>query len=95
MHQRKAIVGAVQGLHARPAQLFVQAAARQPVAVHIRVGDRPRVSASSILAVLTLGATQGTEVTLEAEGEGAEEALDELAALLTNGGPPPNSGIAE
>jgi phosphocarrier protein len=35
-----------------------------------------------MLGVLSLGAKQGTEVTLEASGEGAEAALDELAALL-------------
>lgn len=35
-----------------------------------------------MLGVLSLGVVQGTEVTLEAEGPGAEEALDALAALL-------------
>jgi phosphotransferase system HPr-like phosphotransfer protein len=48
------------------------------------VGDRAPVDARSILAVLAQKVRQGTEVTLEtdAEGPGAEAALDALAALL-------------
>ncbi|NDU73632.1 HPr family phosphocarrier protein [Actinomadura sp. DSM 109109] len=82
MPERSVVVAAAQGLHARPAQLFVQAAARQPVPVSIRVGDGAPVPASSILGVLSLGARHGTEVTLSAEGDGAGGALEELAGLL-------------
>ena len=35
-----------------------------------------------MLSVLSLGAKQGTEVILEADGDGAEAAVDELADLL-------------
>lgn len=82
MAARKAIVGSAQGLHARSAAIFVKAAERQPVPVLIGVGDRPPVQAASILAVLSLGAAHGTEVTLHAEGEEAPRALTELADLL-------------
>lgn len=82
MSERNVVVAAAQGLHARPAQLFVQAAARQPVPVTIRIGDGAPVNASSILGVLSLGARHGTEVTLSAEGDWAAGALDELAGLL-------------
>ncbi|TDD67808.1 HPr family phosphocarrier protein [Actinomadura darangshiensis] len=82
MAERNVVIAAAQGLHARPAQLFVQAAARQPVPVSIRVGDGAPVPANSILGVLSLGARQGTEVTLAAEGDAAGPALDELAGLL-------------
>ena len=82
MPQRTVVVGSTSGLHARPASLFVKAAARQPAVVRLRVGDRPPVDARSILAVLALRVKQGTEVTLEAEGEGAETALETMAALL-------------
>jgi phosphocarrier protein HPr len=81
--ERTVIVGSAQGLHARPAAIFVAAAAKQPVPVLIGVGDRQPVPAASMLAVLALGATHGTEVTLRAEGDQAEQALDELAALLS------------
>lgn len=50
--------------------------------VKIRTGAKPAVRADSLLAVLSLGAVCGTEVTLSAEGEQAEEALAELASLL-------------
>jgi phosphotransferase system HPr (HPr) family protein len=44
---------------------------------------REDVPAKSILGVLSLGAVQGTEITLEADGPGAEEALDALTSLLS------------
>lgn len=81
MPERTVTVGSKSGLHARPAKLFVQAATRAPVPVRIQAGGRD-VDARSMLAVLSLGVTHGTEVTLRAEGEHADEALDELARLL-------------
>jgi phosphotransferase system HPr (HPr) family protein len=82
MAQRTVVVGSTSGLHARPAAVFVKAAAAQAVPVRLRVGERPPVDARSILAVLAQKVKQGTEVTLEAEGDGADGALEELAALL-------------
>lgn len=82
MPQRTVVVGSASGLHARPAALFVKAAAAQAMPVRLRVGERPSVDARSILAVLAQRVTQGTEVTLEAEGENAGAALDALARLL-------------
>jgi phosphocarrier protein len=82
MATRTVIVGSASGLHARPAALFVAAAGAQPVPVTIRTGDKKPVPARSMLSVLSLGAKYGTEVTIEAEGDGADAALDELAALL-------------
>lgn len=82
MAQRNVVIGSSVGLHARPAALFVQAAARQPVKVKIaRVGSDP-VDARSILSVLALDARNGEEVVLSAEGDGDEKALAELAELL-------------
>lgn len=82
MAQRTAVVGSSVGLHARPAALFVQAAARQPVRVKIAKPGGDPVDARSILSVLGLDARNGDEVVLTAEGEGDQAALDELAALL-------------
>ncbi len=75
-------IGSAVGLHARPAGLLVQAAARQPVPVLIGRPGTAGVPAASILAVMSLGVAGGEEVELTAEGEGAEAALAELAALL-------------
>lgn len=82
MPTRTVIVGSTSGLHARPAALFVAAAAAQPVPVTIRTGEKRPVPARSMLSVLSLGARHGAEVTLEAEGDGADAVLDTLAALL-------------
>lgn len=82
MPSRTVKVGSASGLHARPAALFVAAAKAQPVRVRISANGRAAVPADSMLSVLSLGATCGTEVVLEADGDGAQQALDELAALL-------------
>lgn len=83
MPVRTVVIGSRSGLHARPARIFVEAAARQPVAVRIRVGDRPAADARSMLSVLALGAGHGAEAVLEADdGPHADAALDELATLL-------------
>lgn len=81
MAHRTVIVASASGLHARPAKEFVRAAARLGVPVRVRLGEKS-VPANSMLGVLSLGAVRGTEVTLEADGDGAEQALDTLAALL-------------
>jgi phosphocarrier protein HPr len=82
MAERTVTVGSATGLHARPAALFVRAATAAPEQVTIRVGDGRAVDAGSMLSMLSLGAKQGTEVTIEAHGERADEALDTLADLL-------------
>jgi phosphocarrier protein len=83
MAERVVVVASRVGLHARPAALFVKAASAQPVRVRIRKGDGPAVDARSMLRVLALGAKGGDEVILEAEGDGAEAALDALTAVLS------------
>ena len=82
MPERTVMVASKVGLHARPAAVFVKAAAEQPARVQIRMGDGAPVDASSILAIMTLGVEHGDEVTLSADGEGAEESLNALVALL-------------
>jgi phosphocarrier protein HPr len=82
MPERTAVVGSSVGLHARPAAMFVQAAAAQPVKVTIcKPGGTP-VDARSILSVLALDARGGDEIVLAAEGEGADAALDALVEFV-------------
>lgn len=82
MPLRTAVVASTSGLHARPAQLLVGAVRDAGLPVRIRVGDKPAVDAASILSVMALGASHGDEVTLEADGVGAEAALDRIAGLI-------------
>jgi phosphocarrier protein HPr len=69
------------GLHARPASLFVQTAARFTSDIEVTHGEIT-ANAKSILAVLTLGAHQGAEITLKAEGPDADQALNALEELV-------------
>lgn len=82
MPSRDVVVGSRIGLHGRPAATVVRTAAAQPVTVRISTGGRAPVDASSIIAVLSLGAKGGDTVTVEADGDGAEAALDAMAEIL-------------
>jgi phosphocarrier protein len=82
MPERRAVVGSKIGLHARPAARFVKAAAKLPVAVTVAKEGKAPVSAASIIEVLALDVRGGEEVVLAAEGDGAEQALDELVAMV-------------
>ncbi len=82
MAERRLVVRSPAGLHARPAALFTKAASGSGLQVTISKGDGPAVPAASILSVLTLNVGHGDEVTLRADGDGAEAVLDELVALL-------------
>ena len=70
-------------LHARPAANFVRTAMRFRSRVTVRV-DGKVADAKSILAVLALGATGGTVLRLNAEGEDAPAALDALAGCVSS-----------
>ena len=82
MGERQVRIGSKVGLHARPASLFAKAVAQSGVPVQISKDGQPPVNARSLLNLLTLGAAHGDVVTLRAEGESADAALDELAAML-------------
>jgi len=69
------------GLHARPAALFVETAKQFNCDIKVTHGER-EANAKSILGVLTLGANQGAVITIRAEGEGADQALAALEALV-------------
>ncbi len=69
------------GLHARPAALFVQTASRFKSEIRVRK-DKVNANAKSILNILTLGTTQGSTITVQAEGEDAESALKALQELV-------------
>ncbi|MFL1377441.1 MULTISPECIES: HPr family phosphocarrier protein [unclassified Nocardiopsis] len=84
MPQRTVAVGSAQGLHARPATLFVQAATATGLPVTVAAVGKDPVNAGSLLAVMTLGVKHGEEVTIAAEGEGADAALESLAELLAS-----------
>ena len=71
------------GLHARPAALFVQTAKQFNCDIQVTHGEKT-ANAKSILGVLALGAGQGAAITIHAEGENADQALETLKALVGN-----------
>jgi phosphocarrier protein HPr len=79
--QKVVVIRNEQGLHARPAQLLARLALKYQSTIEL-ISDGQRVDAKSILHLLTLGAVQGTELTVEAQGVDAEEALDAVARLV-------------
>ncbi len=70
-----------QGLHARPAELFVKTASQYQAKIEV-IKDGQRVDGKSILSILTLAAVQGTELSLEATGPDAQQALTALSELF-------------
>lgn len=82
MATRTVQIGSSHGLHARPAKLFAQSAKDAGIPVTIAKGDGKPVNAASILGVIALGIEQGDEVTISAEGDGADGVLDSLEQLL-------------
>ncbi len=68
------------GLHARPASLFVQTANKFKSTITVTNGDTT-VNAKSILSILTLGAEKGCTLTIRAEGEDADAALQAFKEL--------------
>jgi len=70
-----------QGLHARPATQFVEAANRFVSRVTV-FKDQTRVNGKSVMEMMLLDAEQGTTLRLEAEGEDAEECLLALVEVI-------------
>ncbi|MCX6907685.1 MAG: HPr family phosphocarrier protein [Verrucomicrobia bacterium] len=70
-----------QGIHARPAALFVKTAAKFESEISVKK-ENEVVNGKSIIGLLMLAAGQGTKLTLTADGRDAEKALVELAKLF-------------
>ncbi|MGG4395064.1 HPr family phosphocarrier protein [Paenibacillus thiaminolyticus] len=71
-----------QGVHARPAGAIMKKAAEFPDSqVSLEFKGR-KVSAKSITGVLTLGMKAGDVITVSAEGDKAEQAIDAVGAVL-------------
>jgi len=71
-----------QGLHARPAALFVQIASKYNAKVTVKKGSE-KVNGKSIMGILMLAAQCKSVITIETDGEDAEAALRELEGFLS------------
>lgn len=86
--QRTVTVVHRQGLHARPAALFVQMAKRFASRVTVKKG-RKVVDGKSIMGLLTLAAHAGSRIVIIADGADSLQALEELCRLVTEPLPEP------
>ena len=76
-----------QGLHARPAALFVRVANRFKCAIRVRKGKR-EVDGKSIMGLLTLAASKGSTIEVTARGSDAQEAVRALEQIVCRSEPP-------
>lgn len=81
---QRVVIPNAQGLHARPANVFARQASRFESRIDVIRGAE-RVDGKSILSILTLGAEQGTELSIEAHGPDAQEAIASLVELVERG----------
>ncbi len=72
------------GLHARPAMSFVEVATEHDATVKVKKGKQ-EVDGKSIMQMMLLAATKGTELEIIAEGQDAAAAIKALCALIDSG----------
>lgn len=82
MEQRKVIVKLDTGLHARPAARFVQEANKYNAEIYIVKGNK-QVNAKSIMGVMSLAVSTGTEITITAEGPDEQLAIEALVEIVS------------
>ena len=79
--KRDVRIGNQRGLHARASAKFVSMASQLAANIEVEK-DGNRVCGTSIMGLMMLGAAMGDQITIHVEGEGAEEALEQLAELV-------------
>lgn len=81
--KKELIIKNKQGLHARPAAIFVQIANKYDSRITVR-RDAEEVNGKSIMGILMLGAEKGSLIIIEADGIDAQEAIVELEKIISN-----------
>ena len=79
--EKTVVIKNKQGLHARPAALFVQIANKFDSDVTVSKG-KVKVNGKSIMGIMMLEAGRGSKVTITTKGEDAQQAITELENLL-------------
>ncbi|MFA6142650.1 MAG: HPr family phosphocarrier protein [Candidatus Omnitrophota bacterium] len=80
--EKSVVINNKQGLHARPAALFVQIANKFSSEITVSKGKQ-KVNGKSIMGIMMLEAGVGSKITIIASGEDAQKAVADLAALLS------------
>ncbi|OIO37742.1 MAG: hypothetical protein AUJ72_03970 [Candidatus Omnitrophica bacterium CG1_02_46_14] len=79
--KRKIKIKNIQGLHARPASMFVRIANKFESDVTVRKGS-DSVNGKSIMGLLVLAANEGSMIEIEVSGPDADRAMNELEYFL-------------
>lgn len=82
MTKHPVVVRLKTGLHARPAALFVQEANKYSSEIFVEKEDK-KVNAKSIMGIMSLAISSGTEINISAEGSDAEQAIAALVHLVS------------
>lgn len=83
MYKKDVVVKMENGLHARPASLFIQKASKFNSDIQIQIDDRS-LNAKSILALISAGIRYDSTITISADGEDEEQAVEELVKFIEN-----------
>jgi phosphocarrier protein len=78
---REVLVANQRGLHARASAKFVNVASQIDARVEVEK-DGQRVCGTSIMGLMMLGAAKGDSIVIHVEGEGSEQALEQLVQLV-------------
>lgn len=81
--EKKFMVSDEAGLHARPATVLVNAASKFSSELFLEYTGR-KVNLKSIMGVMSLGIRQGAQITIIAEGEDEEQAIEAIEQVLKN-----------
>jgi len=79
--KRIVVIKNTLGLHARPAALFVQLANKFQSEIFVEKKEQ-KVNGKSIMGIMTLAAGKGQKITITADGNDAEKAVNALEKLL-------------
>lgn len=80
--EKKIVVKSTVGLHASLAAKVVQAASKYSVDINLHYNNKT-IDVKSILGLMSLAIPSGENVIIEATGDQAEAAIDDIAKILT------------
>ena len=81
MKEKKFTIENKLGIHARPASDIIKIVSKYNSEVTLSTSNS-KANAKSLLKIITLGARQGTELTVSVDGEDEDEVLDCLSKLI-------------
>ena len=75
MVEKRVVIRNRLGIHARPATLLVQAAAKFEAEIFLSKGEVRRINGKSIMGIMMLAAEHGAELLIEPEGDARSECI--------------------